>query len=118
MKVLIADDEQIIADTLRMILSQHGFEVAVAYGGKAAIERASQWCPQIFLCDVVMPNVNGVEAAIQVRALLPECRILLLSGQPGVHDLLQKARVHGHEFEFLLKPIHPSELLDHLRTSD
>jgi CheY-like chemotaxis protein len=118
MRVLIADDEQIIADTLQMILSQHGFEVAVAYGGEAAIEKASQWRPGIFLCDVVMPDVNGIEAAIQVRALLPECRILLLSGQAGVHDLLQEARVRGHEFELLLKPLHPSELLDHLRSSD
>lgn len=118
MKVLVADDEQTIADTLQMILSQQGFQAAVAYGGEAAIEKASQWRPQIFLCDVVMPDINGIEAAIQVHALLPDCRILLLSGQAGVHDLLQKARDRGHEFELLLKPIHPSELLDHLGSAD
>lgn len=115
-RILIADDEPIIADTLQQILSQHGFEAAVAYDGKTAVEMVRQFGPQIFLCDVMMPEVNGMEAAIQVRATLPECRILLFSGQAGVYDLLQEARVRGHEFELLLKPIHPSELVDRLRS--
>lgn len=115
-RILIADDEQTIADTLGMILSQHGFEVAIAYNGKTAIERVRQFDPQVFLCDVMMPDMNGVEVAIRTRAILPECRIVLFSGQAGVHDLLQEARVPGHEFELLLKPIHPSELVEHLRS--
>ena len=115
-RILIADDEQIVADTLRTIVSKHGFEVVVAYNGKTAIERVRQFCPQVLLCDVMMPDMNGVEVAIQVRAILPECRILLFSGPAGVHDLLQEARVRGHQFELLPKPIHPSELLDHLRS--
>jgi CheY-like chemotaxis protein len=115
-RILIADDEQIVADTLRMIVSKHGFEVTVAYNGTTAIEKARQFCPQVLLCDVMMPDMNGVEVALQVRAILPECRILLFSGQAGIHDLLQEARVRGHQFELLPKPIHPSELLDHLRS--
>lgn len=115
-RILIADDEQTIADTLGMILSPHGFDVAIAYNGKTAIERARQFDPQVFLCDVMMPDINGVEVAIRVRAVLPECRIVLFSGQAGVHNLLQEARVRGHEFELLLKPIHPSELVEHLRS--
>lgn len=114
-KILIADDEQIIADTLQRILSQHGFAVAVAYDGKTAIEKARQFSPQVFLCDVMMPDVNGVEVAIQVRGIFPECRIVLFSGQAGVDDLLKDAGVRGHLFELLRKPIHPSELLDYIR---
>lgn len=116
-RILIVDDEQIVADTLRMIISPHGFEVAVGYDGKTAIEKAREFRPQIFLCDVMMPDMNGVQVAIEVRALLPKCRIVLFSGQAGVDDLLREARLRGHEFELLLKPIHPSELLDHLRSS-
>lgn len=115
MRILVADDEQIIADTLQMILSQGGFEVATAYDGETAIERARQFCPGIFLCDVMMPEINGVEAAIAVRAILPECRIVLLSGQAGVQDLVQQARLRGYQFELLLKPIHPTDFLEHLR---
>lgn len=116
MRILIADDEQTIADTLELILSKHGFEVAIAYDGKTAIEKARHFGPKVFLCDVIMSGMNGVEVAIQVRTFLPECRILLFSGQAGAHDLLQEAHVRGHQFDLLLKPIHPSELLDHLRS--
>lgn len=118
MRILIADDEPTIADTLQMILSQHGFEVATAYDGETAIEKARQFRPQIFLCDVMMPGINGVEAAIQVRATLPACRVVLFSGQAGVHELLKEARLRGYEFELLLKPIHPTDLLGYLRSLD
>lgn len=64
----------------------------------------------------MMPDMNGLEAAIQVRASIPECRVLLFSGQAGALDLVQETLLRGHEFELLLKPIHPSELLDRLRS--
>ena len=114
-RILVADDERIIADTLQIILSKHGFEVIVAYGANAAIEKARHFNPQIFLCDVMMPETNGVDAAIAVRTILPECKIVLFSGQAGVHDLLQGARSRGYEFELLLKPMHPADLLVHFR---
>lgn len=115
-RILIADDEQLVADTLQLIFSQDGYEVAVAYGGKTAVEKAGQFIPQLFLCDVMMPDMNGVEVAIQVRAILPGCRILLFSGHAGVDDLLRDAGLRGHQFELLLKPIYPAELLEHLRS--
>jgi DNA-binding response OmpR family regulator len=70
-RILIADGERAIADTLQMILSRHGFEVVIAYEGKTALEKARQFSPRVFLCDVMMPDMNGVEVAIQVRAILP-----------------------------------------------
>lgn len=115
-RILVADDENIIADSLQMILFQNGFEVAVAYDGRTALEKAREFSPQIFLCDVMMPGINGLETAVQMRAILPECRVLLFSGQASALDLIQEARLRGDEFELLLKPIHPSELLDFLRS--
>jgi len=115
-RVLVADDEEIIADTLEIILANNGFEAAAAYSGKAAIEKARDWGPHILLCDVLLPDINGVEVAIEVSSFLPECKVLLTSGQAGVRDLLQEARHRGHDFEILDKPIHPSELLEHLRS--
>jgi CheY-like chemotaxis protein len=117
-RVLIADDEEIIADTLETILSQNGFKTAAVYDGKAAVEKARHWKPDVFLCDVVMPEMDGVEAAIQVRRIHPGCRILLFSGQAVVHELLREARQRGHDFELLVKPIHPIELLALLRFED
>jgi DNA-binding response OmpR family regulator len=114
--ILVADDERVIADTLKLILSQHGFDAAVAYDGNSAIEMARRFSPQLFLCDVIMPDINGVEVAIQVRAILPECRVLLFSGQADVLDLLVLARLRDYKFDVVVKPIHPSELLARLRS--
>lgn len=114
-RVLVADDERLIADTLGMILNQNGFEAATVYGGQKAVETARAFLPDVFLADVVMPGMSGIEAAIQISSLIPNCRVLLLSGQAATADLLRDARVRGHDFEILLKPVHPSQLLDRLR---
>lgn len=114
-RVLVADDERVIADTLGLILNQNGFETATVYSGPKAVELARAFHPDVFLGDVVMPGMSGIEAAIQICSLIPECRVLLLSGQAATADLLRDARVRGHHFEVLLKPIHPTQLLARLR---
>jgi CheY-like chemotaxis protein len=116
-RVLIADDERIIADTLGMILDQAGFEAATVYGGQKAVETARVFHPDVFLADVVMPGMSGIEAAIQIASMIPSCRVVLLSGQAATADLLRDARVRGHDFEILLKPVHPNQLLDRLRVA-
>lgn len=114
-RVLVADDESVIADTLKIILGQNGYDVNVVYSGAEAVETARAWLPDMLLADVVMPDMSGIEAAIRIRALLPACRILLLSGQAATLDLMQDARQDGHEFEIILKPIHPTQLLARLQ---
>jgi CheY-like chemotaxis protein len=111
----VADDELVIADTLKIILAQNGYEATAVYCGNEAIETAKTWRPDLLLADVVMPDMSGIEAAIRIRALLPQCRILLLSGQATTTDLMQDARRDGHEFEVIPKPIHPMQLLARLQ---
>jgi len=112
-KVLVADDERVIADTLAMILNQSGFEAKAVYSGEKALEIAASFAPDMLISDVIMADLNGIDAAIQVRALLP--KILLFSGQAATADLLEKARAQGYEFEILAKPVHPQDLLNKLR---
>jgi CheY-like chemotaxis protein len=116
LRVLIADDERLIADTLALILKQAGFQVEAVYSGEKAVEAARNQCPDIFVTDVVMPGMTGIDAAIAIAAINPACRILLLSGQAATTDLLRDARVRGHHFEVLLKPVQPSLLIDRLRS--
>lgn len=116
LKILVADDEHAIADTLAVILRQKGFETVAVYDGEAAVESARQWKPDLLLIDVIMPGMNGIEAAIQVRTLRPECRVLLFSGYAASVELLDDARVQGHHFEILAKPVHPAELLARLKS--
>src|SRR5580658_7646289 len=105
-RVLVADDERVIADTLAMILNQSGFHARVAYTGEKALELASEFQPEMLISDVIMAGLNGIDAAI---------KILLFSGQAATADLLEKARERGYEFEILAKPVHPQDLLAKLR---
>lgn len=115
MKVLIADDERAIADTLAVILANAGFKTRAVGSGEAAVEMAEHFRPDMLITDVVMPGINGIEAAIEICAMLPDCKILLFSGQAATVGLLEKARAQGYDFEILAKPVHPSDLLARLR---
>jgi CheY-like chemotaxis protein len=114
-KVLVADDERVIADTLAMILNQSGFEAQAVYSGERALELVPTFLPDMLISDVIMGGLNGIDAAIKVRALMPGIKILLFSGQAATADLLEKARAKGYEFEILAKPVHPQDLLSKLR---
>jgi CheY-like chemotaxis protein len=114
-KVLVVDDERVIADTLAIILNQNGFDALAVYTGNGAVEQARALRPDLIISDVIMPDMNGIEAAIHIRRFLPTCKILLFSGQAATADLLESARAQGHEFEILAKPVHPQDLLAKLR---
>ncbi len=110
-RVLVVDDEQVIADTLARILDLNGYEASAVYSGTAAVESARALQPDLVISDVIMQDMNGIEAAINIRGFLPGCKILLFSGQAATADLLENARAQGHEFEILAKPVHPADLL-------
>lgn len=114
-KVLVADDERVIADTLAIILNQSGFDAKAVYSGEAAVETSESWRPNMLISDVIMADLNGIQAAIRIREMLPSCKILLFSGQAATADLLEKAQREGHQFEILAKPVHPQDLLAKLR---
>jgi CheY-like chemotaxis protein len=115
-RVLVVDDEYVIADTLTIILNQAGFDATAVYTGLAAVNAARTGRPDLIISDVIMPDMNGIEAAILIREFLPACKILLFSGQAATADLLENARARGHEFEILAKPVHPQDLLAKLRS--
>jgi CheY-like chemotaxis protein len=114
-KVLVVDDERVIADTLAMILNQSGFDARAVYSGEKAVDMASTFTPDMLITDVIMADLNGIDAAITIRSILPQIKILLFSGQAATADLLEKARAKGYEFEILAKPVHPQDLLSRLK---
>ncbi len=114
-RILIVDDEQIIADTLVRILSLSGFAAKAAYSGEAALESLNSHCPDIVLTDMRMPGRNGIETAIAIRQHCPAIRVVLFSGQAGSSELIEQASQEGRNFELWSKPIHPRELVERLR---
>jgi CheY-like chemotaxis protein len=114
-KVLVADDEQVIANTLAIILNQAGFDARAVYSGEKALEELDSFQPDMLISDVIMTGMTGIEVAIETRKKLPNCKVLLFSGQAATADLLERARAQGHEFDILAKPVHPTDLLAKLR---
>jgi CheY-like chemotaxis protein len=115
LSVLVVDDEEMLANTTVEILNMAGFCAFVAYDGQTALELAAKFHPDILLTDVMMAGMNGIELAVSISRLLPRTRIVLISGQAGTIDLLEKARSDGHSFELVAKPIHPMKLIEHLK---
>ena len=113
-RILVADDERVIADTLAAILRQVGYDVYAVYGGVDAVAKAQELRPELVISDVMMADMNGIDAAIEIRKQLPQTKILLFSGHAATAGLLDKARAQGHEFAFLSKPVHPNDLLNAL----
>jgi FixJ family two-component response regulator len=58
-----------------------------------------------------MPGMTGIDLAISLSGTLPQCKVLLFSGQAATVDLLEEARRSGHDFTTLTKPIHPTDML-------
>ena len=110
-KVLVADDDQMIANTLVTILNQAGFDALAVYSGKGALAAVAHFKPDVLLSDVMMPEMTGIEAAIELLAQCPTCKVVLFSGHSETADLLHGAHAQGHRFEVLAKPFHPEVLL-------
>jgi DNA-binding NtrC family response regulator len=109
--VMVVDDEDRVADSVAEILNDNGYQAVTAYNGVTAIVMARQRCPDVLVCDVSMPRLNGVETARAVQEVCPKTRVLLFSGQASSQAIVQRAVADGHEFEFLQKPFHPTALL-------
>jgi CheY-like chemotaxis protein len=120
-RILIVDDEPAIAESLSEILRAAGYEVAMATSGEDAVRDAEKFSPEILLTDVLMPAMNGFELALRVKEMLPNCRLLLFSGQASTAQLAKEESERftrmGYRFELLPKPLHPDALLKVLEES-
>jgi CheY-like chemotaxis protein len=117
LRALVVDDEKIIADTLAMILNRNGFSAQAVYSGEDAVEAAKSLVPELLLSDIMMGELSGIDAAIQIQRTAPSCKIFLISGHSSTFDDFRAAIKNDHGFEILMKPVHPSLLLERLRTA-
>jgi CheY-like chemotaxis protein len=114
-KILVVDDERLLADTTAAILRHAGFETRIAYDGFVALEVAGSFRPDYILTDIMMPAMNGVELAIAITKMYPVTKIMLFSGQAGISEILEQSKAKGFEFPLLAKPVHPAKLIEDLR---
>ena len=107
----MVDDEKIIASSLAAILNKSGFAAVAFTNPLDALKAAEAEAPALLISDVIMPHITGIELAIRIKSKYPRCKVLLFSGQAATADLLRFARMEGHDFVLLEKPVHPSDLL-------
>jgi CheY-like chemotaxis protein len=113
-RVLVVDDERLLADTTAAILRRAGFNAKTAYDGFGALEMMASFHPDFLLTDIMMPGMNGVELAIAITKIHPATKILLFSGQAGISEILEDSKAKGFEFPLLATPVHPTKLIERL----
>lgn len=116
-RVLVVDDEPVIAESLALILRGRGYDARTAYSGEDAAELAPLWNPYAVIADVLMGKMDGVALATYLAQALPGCKVLLITAQISTEPLLAESRRHGHDFKILSKPVRPDVIFEFLGSS-
>ena len=109
MKILVIEDEKMLADSLRDLLSAKGFQVEVVYDGEQGYEYAMLGIYDLLILDVMMPGLNGLQVARQVRAKRVTTPILMLTAKSDVQDRIEGLNA-GADY-YLTKPFDTRELM-------
>jgi DNA-binding response OmpR family regulator len=107
-KVLIADDDRVLADVVAFTLRREGFQVSLAYDGEAALQRWAEESPDLIVLDVNMPRLDGFAVCQRIRSE-SDTPILLLTVRSEEDDI-----VHGLELgadDYITKPFSPRQLV-------
>ena len=115
LSIFVVDDEPVIVKTVVALLQINGFSASPFTNPLDVLNRAQFEAPDLLICDVMMPQLSGIELAIRIKDLCPRCKILLFSGHGNVDLMLESAQAKGYGFNLLSKPIHPRDLLDRVR---
>ena len=109
MKILIIEDEKLLAESLKTLLETKGFQVEAVYDGETGAEYAELGVYDLLILDVMMPGMNGYEVARKVRASRCATPILMLTARSGLEDRIQGLNA-GADY-YLTKPFDTRELL-------
>ena len=113
--ILVADDEDVARNTLRIMLEDAGHTILQARDGRMAVELAKIQDFDVMFCDIIMPEQEGIQTIAEIRRLRPLTKIIAISGGGRTHNFnyLQMARQAGAT-TVLRKPFNKKELLDAL----
>ncbi len=109
MKVLIVEDEKLLADSIGAMLKKKGFQVEAVYDGITGAEYAEQGVYDLLILDVMMPGLDGYQVARRVRSNRCATPILMLTAKSGLEDRIQGLNA-GADY-YLTKPFDTRELL-------
>ena len=112
-RLLVLDDERIIADTMCTIANHYGYDVKATYDHDSAIAIAQEFRPDFLLTGFNNGSEeNGCETAGMVLSFLPDCKIAIFSGSKDAAPALQDFSDRGYKFDVLAKPVHPLDFVE------
>lgn len=111
-RVLVVDDDRLVADTLNLVFQANGYESEAVYSAADALARARTFTPGLLLCDISMPDENGLELAETLQQEMPDCKLLMLTAYASnVVKVDQHASRTQRPLKLLSKPCRPETLL-------
>ncbi len=110
-RILTIDDEQMVREILTAYLEDSGFEVTQARDGWTGIEMIRGEQPDLVLCDLRMPGMDGLQVLATVTREFPELPILVVSGMGGMSDAIQALKLGA--WDYVTKPIEDMAVLEH-----
>ena len=114
-KILVVDDEEPILELLRYNLEKEGYQVATATNGRIALDTAKDFLPDLILLDIMMPEMDGVEACSQLRKI-PELKnafIVFLTARSEEYSEVAAFDVGADDY--ITKPIKPRALTSRIQ---
>ncbi len=108
-RALVVDDEPMLADLVSMGLSLCGWEVRVAHAGRAAVETAREFVPDVLVLDWMLPELDGIEVLAKVRSFRPGIPALMLTARDSVDDRIRGLAAGGDDY--VTKPFSLEEVL-------
>ena len=100
-------------ETMSDILDSTGYRAAIVSEAKKAVELVEKAYFNVVLLDIVMPEMNGVEAYYKIKDISPDTKVIMMTGYGSDHPLVKKAITSGVD-QLLHKPFDVSELMDSL----
>lgn len=114
-KVLLVDDEQDILDLLKYNLEKEGFVVETASNGRLAVQAFESFQPQLILMDVMMPEMDGMEACREIRDLPQGTEVIIAFLTARNEDYSQMAGFESGGDDYIAKPIKPRILVSKVK---
>lgn len=79
MQILVIEDEQRVAEMIKKGLEEQGFRISLAYDGEMGKKLALSGNFDLIIMDVILPKINGLDLCKQIRSVLPDCPIIMLT---------------------------------------
>ncbi|MDZ7724737.1 MAG: sigma-54 dependent transcriptional regulator [candidate division KSB1 bacterium] len=113
MKIIVADDDANIVESLRWLLMKEGHAVTTCSDGRCVVNEAAEQDVDLVFCDVVMPQMDGLQALKQLRNKCPRTKVVMISGQADISTAVNATREGA--YDFLEKPVNPEKILLEIR---